>query len=173
LLLFGFLGTTIFDKDRYAVDALMSMLSGDAGSLYKKIRQEKGQAYTLGASSTFGLDPGYIYIYVATSPANIADVKQEVLEQVRIFSEEPVSDEELDLAKNDLIGEHRRNLQTNSRLALRTAIDELYGLGFNDYKAYEDRVRAVTKEDVMQAAKKYLRLEAHAFVTILPEEKAK
>jgi len=172
VLIFGFLGMTLYDNDRYPLDVLISTLSGDAGRLYKRIRQEKGQAYIVGASATVGLDPGYIYIYAATSPENAESVKQEALRQVAILSSEPISDEELNLAKNDLAGAHRRNIQTNSSLALSCSLDELYGFGFDNYKNYEEKINAVSKDDVMRVAAKYLKKGAHVFILILPDESA-
>ncbi|HEV8591175.1 MAG TPA: pitrilysin family protein, partial [Pyrinomonadaceae bacterium] len=57
------------DKRRYAADLLVNILGGGMSSrLWQKIREERGLAYNVGASSVMFLDCGYFSIFAGTSP---------------------------------------------------------------------------------------------------------
>jgi len=171
LVILGFPGVSVYDKDRHALEVLSLILSGDAGRLYEQIRQKYGQSYTLGAYPVFGLDPGYFLMYAATTPEHSKSIKEEMLRQARMLGGKPVTDEELATTKKQLISFRKMALQTNSKLAFASCIDELYGLGFNNYTTYEAKINAVTKRDIMRVAKKYLKKNAHACVEIKPGDK--
>jgi len=171
LVLFGFSGITIYDKDRHVFEVLSSILSGDAGRLFKTIRQEYGQAYTTGAYPMFGLDPGYFVIYAAIAQENAQDVKAQILNQLSLLLQEPVKDEEIDMAKKQLVSLKKMGLQTNSQLAFQCCLDELYGLGYDNYTNYSEKISAVTKGDIMRVAKKYLSPDKYAYISISPGEK--
>ena len=51
-------------------------------------------------------------------------------------------------------------------------LDELYGLGYDNTLHYEERINAVTKEDVMRVAGKYLDLDKYAIAIVKPESAA-
>jgi predicted Zn-dependent peptidase len=48
------------------------------------------------------------------------------------------------------------------------SLDELYGFGFDHYQKYSREIQKVTKEEVNQAAKRHLDLEAYAIAIIRP-----
>jgi zinc protease len=89
-------------------------------------------------------------------------------EQLQAVAETGVTEEELALAKQYLLGLHRLGLQHLSGLAKRCALDELYGLGFDAWTQYEQRIQGVTLPMVQEAAKQYLRLSHRAEVIIAP-----
>jgi predicted Zn-dependent peptidase len=53
-----------------------------------------------------------------------------------------------------------------------TALDELYGLGFNHYKTLEQDVNAVTIEDVKRIAQKYFQEQPYVLATVRPPKPA-
>lgn len=161
----GFRGVTVDDPARHALSLLSSVLSGQSGRLYKRIRNEFGLAYTLGAFSVPGIDAGLAAAYVATDKTNIERAKEILLEELK----GGVSKKELALAKASLVGRHRISLQSKGTLAYRMALDELYGLGYNNYLEYEKDIRSVTRDDIESAAKKYMDAEKSVVVTIVGE----
>ena len=124
----GFRGSTVFGQDRYALELITQILSRPSGRLFARIREKAGMAYSLGAYSVLGLDPGYIVVYAATTSENVETVKEEILSQLRLLKENPLGREELVQAKRALIGRKMIGRQTNSACALESALDELYGL---------------------------------------------
>ena len=71
-VVYGFPGTTITDGDRFALEVLATILSGQGGRLFVELRDKRGLAYRVSAFSVEGVDPGYFAVYIATSPENLA-----------------------------------------------------------------------------------------------------
>ena len=155
VVMVGFPGTTIHNSDRYALAIISSILSGKDGRLSQQLREKLGLSYALGSFSLPGVDPGYYLFYVGTSPENSQTAKKQILNQIKHLIKKGVTDEELMLAKNGLIGNHKIAHEANSDLAFRTALDELYGLGYDDYLKYDKRIENITREDILKTARKY------------------
>ncbi len=168
VIMLGFLGSTHTSADRYALDVMTAILSGMAGRFFQAVRERHGLSYTLGAVHTPGWDPGYLMIYAATKPAEQAHVLRVLDEQLQLVLAEGFTEEEVDQARRYLIGLHRLELQHLAGLAKRSAIDELYGVGFDAWMRYEDRINAVTASTVDDAAKRYLTMQQRARVVISP-----
>jgi zinc protease len=86
--------------------------------------------------------------------------------------QEPITDEELRLAKIDLIGARLRQLQSNRGLAFEVSLDELYGLGYEHFKEVSAEIQAVTHQDIKRIVKKYFKVRDLTVVTIGPLEAA-
>ncbi|MGB3057580.1 MAG: pitrilysin family protein, partial [Candidatus Omnitrophota bacterium] len=153
LILLGFLGVEVADERKYPLQILSSILSGADGMLFHTLREQQGFTYTSGAISVPAVEPGYFLLYAATSEENIDDVKKEMQALVRKVIKGDITWEEIEAAKNRLITYHTASMETNSSVSMTMAIDELYGLGFENYKIYPDKIRAVTLEDIKQAAR--------------------
>jgi len=74
----------------------------------------------------------------------------------------------MELAKSDLLGGYFRGLEVNSDVAFKAALDELYGVGYNDVFQYPVMVEAVTAQDVMRVIKKYFSDSRLNEVVVLP-----
>ena len=83
--------------------------------------------------------------------------------------ENGVTDEELKRAQNYLVGNFEIGLQQNSSQAARIAFDELYGIGWEEYKEYPERIYSVTRDDVLKAARKYIDLNKYTLALVKPE----
>ena len=171
LLLMGFHGTTVFGRDRYVIEVICQVLSQASGRLFTQIREKRGLAYTLGAYSVSGLDPGYIVIYAATLAENLETVKREILRQLRLLKQKPITEQELTQTKRALLGKKLISRQTNSACALESSLDELYGLGYNRYLEYSDRINRTTPEDVVRCANQYFDFNNYAVVIAGPRSK--
>ena len=87
-------------------------------------------------------------------------------EEIEKVRQGGITDEELTLAKNELRVSRQVARQTNDFYSLTAALDELYGLGFDNMDRYDARIEKVTKEDVKAVAQKYLNPEACAGITV-------
>lgn len=168
LVMLGFRGTTQVAEDRRALDVMTAALSGMSGRLFQAVREQHGLSYTLGAVHVPGWDPGYLLIYAATRPEEEAKVAEALEQQLELAAAKGFSDDEVELAKRYLIGEHRLELQHLTGLAKRSAVDELYGVGFDAWVRYEQELNAVTPAMVHDVAKRYLTIGRHAQVVISP-----
>jgi zinc protease len=77
-------------------------------------------------------------------------------EEIRRMRQELVSDQELNDAKDYLIGSFPLRLDTDRRVASFLAQVEYYQLGLDYPERYPALIRGVTREDVARVAKKYL-----------------
>ncbi|MFH0771957.1 MAG: pitrilysin family protein [Candidatus Omnitrophota bacterium] len=170
VLMIGYPGADVKNPDTYVLDILNSILSRQGGRLYMDIREKLGLSYTLGSFSVFGIDPGYNAFYVATSYSSIEEVAKLALRQINMMKREGPTQEEMELAKSDLVGAYFRALEINSELGFKAGLDELYGLGYDNVFKYPEMISAVTGEDVMRAANKYFDDERLNEIMIIPNQ---
>lgn len=129
---------------------------GSLGRLYLNIREEKG--FTYGAYSSFEDDRLTGEFSAGASVRNeVTDSAiTEFLFEFNRIRTEMVTEEELESAKNFLIGAFGRSLespQTRGSFALNI---ERYGLDPDYYAQTIKQGRMVTREEVLETAKKYL-----------------
>jgi zinc protease len=164
----GFLGTTLRDRDRYALEVLDAALSGQGGRLFYQLRDKESLAYALAFMASSNLDPGFIGVYMGTHPDKLEIAIQGVLRELKKVKSEGLTEDEVERAKKYLIGNFEIGLQTNGSQANTMSLDELYGTGYNHYQKYPQEIQRVTKEDVHRVAQKYFNLEDYALAIIRP-----
>jgi len=165
VIMIGFQGIDVKSKDRYTFEVMTSILSGGGSRLYQSLRDELGLAYSVGSFSFIGLDdPGAYVFYIATAPEKIEVARDGLLEEIKKLIIHEVSEEELNRAKKDLIGTETIRLETNQALALQCTLDELYGLGYENFKRYASDINQVTQEDIKKVAVKYFDLGSYTMV---------
>ena len=145
-------------------------MSGMGGRLFLELRDKKSLAYTVTSFYTPGLEPGFLGVYIGTAPQKEDEAIQGMKEQLELLLKDGVSDEEITRAQNYLIGSFEIGLQQNSSQAAKITFDELYDIGWEEYNKYPEKIYAVTKEDVLKAARKYIDLDKYTLVVVKPEE---
>ena len=155
----GYQGMPYASEDRYAVDVLDAITSGiyyPGGWLHTDLRGNS-LVYVVHAYNFTGLDAGYFGIYAATYDEALDQVLDIIDGDMERIATEPVSDEELEHAKQLCIIMDETSSQTNAAQASKAGIAELYGLGYDFTEDYARRIRQVTKKDVLAVAQKYLK----------------
>ncbi len=160
------------DDDHYAIEVLNTIMSGMGGRLFLELRDKKSLAYTVTSFYTPGLEPGFLGVYIGTAPEKEQEAIQGMKEQLALLLEEGVTDEEIERAQNYLVGAFEIGLQENSSQAAKITFDELYGIGWEEYNKYPEKIYAVTKEDVLAAAGKYIDLDKYTIAIVKPEDQS-
>ena len=168
VLVVGFRGTTLANPDRYALELLSEACSDLGSRLFLRIRETLGLAYYVGAQNFVGLAPGYFAFYVGTAPEQAELVEKELLNEAELLRTGGLTDEELKRAKAKIIGQRKIARQDLGGLAMTTALDELYGLGFARTDTEDARYEAVTADEVKKAAQKYLKPDALVIAVVRP-----
>ena len=125
--------------------------------LNANIREEKGYSYGVGSDFQFGRGPGPFHaggdIITAKSDAALTEFMKEIN---GIRGARPVTDDEMDAAKNSLVQSLPQRF--SSVRGIGNAIAGLYvqDLPENYYTTYGASVMAVTKDDVVRVARKYI-----------------
>ena len=171
-VMFGFRGPLITDKDRYAMEVTVNVLSSSLGGrLFKRVREELGKAYSVSGRVSPGIDAGMVYFFALTTDEGAGKVRSIMEEEFAKIRAELVTDKELADAKTYLISKMARDMQTLGAQAMTRAVDELLGLGYRNADEDPSRVAAVTREDVQMAAQKYLDISHAALVVTRPSLK--
>jgi zinc protease len=172
VLMVGFRGADLFSEDRSALE-LIDEASSDLGSrFFLRIREEMGLAYFVGASQMQGLVPGLFLFYLGTDPQKIEPVKAALLEEIGKLATDGLSEVELARAKKKLVGQQQIANQSNDSFGYMAALDELYGLGFDHYKALERDVERVSSEEVRRVAAKYFLNQPYVLALVRPPANA-
>ncbi len=140
-------------EDRYIASMLATVLGGGTSSrLWQSIREERGLAYAIGAGGNTFTDVGVFTIYAGASPAHIDEVLDLSLKEVRRVVREPVAEDELQLAKQQVVSSVLLSLESSSARAGALARQEIiHGRRIAPDEIIQ-RVEAVTSEDMLRLA---------------------
>ena len=167
-LVLGFRGTTISDPDRHGLEVLSHVLSGQGGRLFLDLRDRQSLAYSVSAMNVEGLDPGFFAVYIGTAPDKVDVARAGILDHLQRLVDEAPSEDELDRARRNLIGNFAINQQRSAARAGHIALDTLYGLGPASHRDYPDQIAAITREDVLRIARQFFRLDAYTIALVRP-----
>ena len=86
---------------------------------------------------------------------------------------EQVTDKELSDAKSYLTGSFPLRIDSNSKIARFNLAVEYYGLGLDYVDRYSSIINAVTKDDILRVASKYLDTKDYVLVVVGDMKEAK
>lgn len=157
----GHLGIRRNDPDYYALEVMDNVLGVGAGftdRLSATLRDRQGLAYTVRASiaSSAGEQPGSFTGYIGTFPDKYTWVREGFLKEIHRIRDEPPTDEEVENAKQFLLGSLAFQFETAGQLSGQMLAAERLGLGFDWVGQFKAKVTAVTPAEVQAAAKKHL-----------------
>ncbi len=169
----GFHAPTVRDRDTYALEVLQGILSsGKSSRLFRSLVYDKQIAlYAGGDYDNVSTDPDLFYIYAGVMPGKTAgEVEQALYTEIDKFKTEPVSDEELQKAKNQIESGFIMGQDSNFNQAMLLGRFETVA-SWKLLEHYVDNVRAVSKEDVMRVAKKYFTEDNRTVGILIPLKK--
>jgi len=164
----GSLGIRRDDPDYYAVSVMNYILGGGgfASRLMGEIRDKMGLAYDVHSFFTTNKEEGVFQAGVQTKNESAPKAIETIRAEIEKMTAKPVGADELSDAKAYLTGSFPRRLDTMSKIAELLAAIEFYGLGLDYIEKYPDYINAVTGEDVLRVAKKYLPAEDYILVVV-------
>lgn len=142
--------------DNTPLEMIDEACSDMASRLFIRIREELGLAYSVGASRLVGIDPGFIVFYASTAPEKLDQVQEEMLAEIDLMVKKGLEESEFERAKASWLGRELIQLQGAKELASTATIDELIGLGWDNYRKTPDLVKSLSREQVRDVAGKYL-----------------
>ena len=157
----GHLGVSRAVKDWAAIVVMDHVLGSGPGftnRISRILRDEQGLAYSVhaGLHNSAGLRRGVFNAYIGTSPENVSTAVAGFLQEIRRIQEEPVGREELELAKDYLLGSFVMGYERASRRAGYLISSELHKHPEDHLERLPKAYAAVTSEDVQAAAQTYL-----------------
>lgn len=153
----GNVGLPRKSDDFIPVAALNTLLGGYFNSrINLNLREVHG--YTYGARSYFDsrlLSGPYAVSTEVRTEVTVRAI-EEILSELTRISADFVTEEELRMVKNYMIGNFPLQLETPQQIASRIAMIALYGLDKNYYDTYRDKLAALTVEDLYRVAVEYI-----------------
>ncbi len=156
LIEIGFMVPEIFSGDRYVMDLVQMMVTGQGSLFFNRIRRELGGAYTLGGMLFLGPDPGVMSFYVATTPEDEKQVLEKMILILNEIRSGDIADEEIVDAKEMLRSRYLRDMTTNYSVSFRVAVNEVLGIDYKEINEYLDKIAAISKEDVVKFLEDYI-----------------
>lgn len=137
------------------VDSVLSGMRYPGGRLHNLLR-EKGYVYMVHAANQLGVEKGKFSIVALTSKDKVEEVQKLIFEQIESIKSIPVSDKEFEEAIAQMKFYYKDRAASYESLATILATDELYGKGYDFNSKVDDKIKALTKQDVQEVASKYL-----------------
>ncbi len=137
------------------LDCILTGANYPGGRLHTILR-DNGLVYVVHGNQFQGIKLGYFLIYALTSDDKLDAVKQHVSDQIDDLKKKPISDEEFQQAFAQLEFYFQDRVSSQEALSLIAATDELYGNGYLSYTGLIKKLRMITKEDIQEAANRYL-----------------
>lgn len=177
LLMIGYHVPKTDSPDFYALNILRTILfQGESSRMYERLVDKDQIALSVSAIESPAFDP--TLMQVVAQPKQGVDpqaCERAIYEELERIKAGPISDRELQKAKNIRLAEFYQRMDTISGRANTIGIYDIY---FGSYQKLFDAAKnyaAVTKEDVARVAREYFGANNRTVATLLPEneEKAK
>ena len=174
-IVMGRIGISRQDPDYYAVSVMNYILGGGGftSRLMDNIRDNRGLAYDVHSMFSAQKEPGAFSVRIQTKNESANEVISETLKEIGRIRSEPVSEKELADAKAYLTGSFALRMDTSAKIAGILTSIEIYNLGLDYPQKYPAIIQAVTREDLLRVAKKYLDPDRMVIVVVANQEKAK
>ena len=161
----GFPAPAVTDEDYFPLQVADAILGGGmSGRFFSELRAQRGLVYEVSTFYPTLSGESHFTVSAVSRASDFREVAQTLVAGFRLLREKPPSEEELDRAKQYLLGSYALAHQRNKQQAYYLAWYELLGLGYRFDQAYPQRISAVTAEEVRRAAWNYFTRYAQALL---------
>jgi zinc protease len=129
---------------------------GMMGRIGEVVRERAGLAYYASSSIGSSLGPGPWSVSAGVKPKDEESAVELIFDELRRFTSELVSQEELSDVQANLTGRMPLSLESNTGVASRLLHIEKHNLGLDYLRRYTEMIKAVTREQILEAAAHYL-----------------
>lgn len=152
----GQLGFHRAHPDHARMQVVTTILGGYFGSrLMRNIREEKGYTYHIGASWNSLKHGGMLVIQTDLGNEYIQPALREIKAELNLLIEKGVSEDELDLVRNYMMGRMVSGRETPGQIADHIATSLVNEVPLEELDRRFEIIRDITCEDVLRLARKY------------------
>ena len=166
----GYHTPTLAHPDSFALEVLASVLAdGKSSRLHRSLVYEQQVAlYAAASYDRLSADPSLFDLYAAALPGKGSDqVERALYAEVERLQREPVSERELQKAKNQLEADFVLSQDSIFSLARQIATYEMVA-SWREWERYLPGIRAVTAADVQRVARAYLTADNRTVGILVP-----
>jgi zinc protease len=167
----GHAGVSRRDPDYIPLIVLNTILGGKFTSrINMSLRERHGFTYSASSRFVSRLQPGPFLVDAAVATESTGAAAREVLAEMRRIREEPVAPAEMEETRSYIAGIFPYTFQMISDVAKRLETIAMYGLPDDYYQQYLERLAVMTREEVLEAARRHLDPEHAVVVAVGPAE---
>lgn len=156
VVMLGYLADAVNSPDYAALKLINTYLgNGLSSRLFVELREKRGLAYDVSSFYPTRLDQSQFVVYMGTAPENTAIAVEGLQSECDRLTQTPLTSEELQVAKNKLLGQYALGKQTNAQLAQIYGWYETIGLGLDFDRQFQKSIEQVTPEQCLAVAQRY------------------
>ena len=168
----GHLGVKRNNSDQYKLELLNNIFGGGFTSrLNKELRSNRGLTYGIRGGVTSGKDKGTFLVASQMKAEKCVEALILIKDIIKELQTNLVTDEEFDQAKNSIINSFVFRFEQKDRYLASYVNLKLNGYPNDYYDKYLENIKKVTKEDIREAAKKYMNPDKMIMVIVGNQEK--
>jgi len=152
-LIIGGLGPSFGVSEFYPFRVLSALLEGQGGKVFKRLREDLALGYETFFFYTSHKEAGLWGVYVATSPNRVKEAMEALQDLVSHLRS--INEEEIEKAKNYLLGNFEISLQDYLSLCDEMLRAELLGVGSTYVQSFPQKIKGVKLEDVRRVTELY------------------
>ena len=152
-----------------AANVVEELLSGMASGLFRRVREEKGMAYFVGATRVEAVDQGMFYLYAGTAPATASEVLVEMRAELGRLRDGRFADGEIEDAKRRLRVARRQGRQSAGARMQGALVREVAGLGANFDAEWERRMALTDAAAAQDFVRRFLDPKFEQELVVLPK----
>ena len=162
-------GISHTDQERYAAHLLNMALGGGMSSrLFQSVREEAGLAYSVYSAVDFHRDAGMLSIHLGVSPERGREALARLRDELITLTDRGPTEEEVEAARSQLRGSVLIGQESVSNRMFHLAHEEIYCRRYVPSEEQVARIGAVTMDQVMAVARRYLHPERFVLTALGP-----
>ncbi|NET01367.1 MAG: insulinase family protein [Sphaerospermopsis sp. SIO1G1] len=170
IVMLGYMGTSVSAPGYPALKLLSTYLgNGLSSRLFVELREKRGLAYEVSAIYSTRLYPASFIIYMGTAPDNTEIALKGLSHEVERLCQNELSEDEIQIAKNKILGQYALGKQTNGQIAQIYGWYEILGLGIEFDHEFSELITQVTPKLALTAANSYLQ---KPYISLVGKEEA-
>lgn len=159
-LCFSFAGLSRCDPDRFVLRLLNLILGeGMRSRLFQEVRERLGLAYSVDSYASTLQDCGAVGLYAGVAPDRAVEAIQAIVGQLDRMRQEPVSEDELEKARDFMRGRLTLSLEDSFTVAAWYARQKLLGPQILEPSEMLNRFEAVQAADIQRLAQELFQPE--------------
>ncbi|MGB3695635.1 MAG: pitrilysin family protein [Spirulinaceae cyanobacterium] len=156
IVILGYLASSVYQPDFFALKLLNTYLgNGLSSRLFVELREKRGLAYDVSSFYPTRVDHSQFVVYIGTAPENTEIALTGLRQETKRLCETELTSEELQTAKNKLLGQYALGKQTNSEIAQIYGWYETLNLGVDFDVQFQEEIAKVTPQLGQETACRY------------------
>jgi len=170
IVMLGYFGPSIHSPDYTTLRLINTYLgNGLSSRLFVELREKQGLAYDVSTIFPTRIAPSQFMAYIGTAPGNVSVALEGLQREINYLRDNPLSPEELQVAKDKYLGQYALGKQTNAQIAQIYGWYEILGAGIDFDQHFQTAFLQVTAEAVQEAANRYF---IEPYVSLVGPEEA-